>query len=213
LRSLERKQGSIINVLRREYDKITRMPETKLSAYQLLWRKKQVEANYTLKLPESDRTEMEAEKVYRNGWRVTPIKQATEKKNLRMKMIEVGNSFSRMNRSSSISIAEVPKQRNAFNFKQEMLAKAKILGNQYSKIFNKRDKFQRSFLAVDELDRYHRLLAQKQEAEKFYEINKKYGRKVGNSFVGEYSKLYEEILRLNKLLKFQFHLPCGEFEV
>ena len=210
LRSLEKKQDSIINILRWECEKIARKPELTISTQQKLWQRKRVEANYTLKLPKSNKINERVHEYCESSWRKKAAAKAMEKKKLRTRMIEAGNLFSMKNKSS-MTIVKIPKHKSAVELRQEMLAKAKNLGNQYSLILNRTDKIQRNYLSVDELDRFHRLLSRKSEAEKFFEINIKYGRKVSDSFVGKYSKLVDEIDRMGRNLKVGNRFSCGEF--
>lgn len=201
LREMEEKEESFISILRREGDKIALNPESKLCPHQKLSRRKQVEANYTLKLPKSEskrsKIELGEEKI-------------TEKKQLRIKMIAAGNSFSKKNKSL-LAPVELPKQKTSLESKQNLLTKAKELGNRYSKTLNRRDKFHRNHLKVADLNRLRGLLAKKLEAENFYEVNRKLGQKVSDAFVAKYSKVVEEIMRLETFDESKNRFSYGNF--
>lgn len=202
LRSLEKKHESIISVLKRECDKI----DSKVSPYQKFWKKKQVESNYTMKLPKTKKKELKLTETFKHGWRVKNASQVPEKTELRSKMIAAGNFFSLSNKTPT-STVKIQRNKSAVEVKQEMLIKAKQLGNRYSLIFNK--KSTRNSIAVDELERLQLLLGKKHEAEKFYENRKKNGKEVTEKFLGKYGKLVEEIQRLKGNLKMGNHV-CGE---
>lgn len=202
LRSLEKKQESIISILKRECEKLDGKSEVQVSPYQKFWKKKQVERNYTVKFPVTKKNEVEPKETYKHGWRVkSPAIQnpeRVEKSELRSKMIVVGNFFSMSNKTSKTTV-KMQRNKSALEVKQEMLIKAKQLGNQYSLLFNK--KFTKNSIGTAELDRFQRLLTKKREAEKFYERSRKSGNEISEKFMGRYGNLVKEIHRLKKILK------------
>lgn len=203
---VERRQKSIINILKRECEKIAVEADPKVQAYQKLWIRKRVAANYTLKLPKHDNKAENCK--HELGEEETT--ELDEKKQIREKMIAAGNSFSKMNKCA----VRGPRKPSAVEMKKKMLMKAKELGNRYSMILNRRENLQKNinYLVLDEFDRsrFNQLLARKREAEKFYKARKIRGHEVSDSFVSKYSRLVDEIKILEDILGQENQFCCGK---
>jgi uncharacterized protein (DUF2132 family) len=209
LHSLEKKHESIISLLRRECEKSNRKSEPQLTSFQRFWKKKQVESKYTVKLTENQKIKVEKTESFKHGWLQKNVNQNLQKTELRSRMIEAGNFFSMNNKTSSPSV-KMQRNKSAVEVRQDMLVRAKELGNQYSLIFNKKDKLPRNSTYVDDLGRFHQLIAKKKEAEKFYGKSKKNEKQLSDLFVAKYSKMITEINRLGKNLKMESRVSFGE---
>lgn len=207
LLSVERRQKSIINILKRECEKIALEQDRKVQAYQKLWIRKRVAANYTLKLPKHDNKAANCKHELGDGGTT----EVDERKQIREKMIAAGNSFSKMNKCA----VRGPRKPTAVEMKKEMLTKAKELGNRYSMILNRRVNLQKqNYLALDdEFDRLrlNKFLQRKRKAESFYKARKLCGHEVSDSFVSQFSRLVDEIKILEDIFGQENQFCCGKF--
>lgn len=221
LQLIEQKQASIIGTMKRECEKLSQMKNHASSPAQKLWWKKQIQNKYTFQLPESAKSlsrilkESTLKETFKNGWKnKTESKSSPQCKEIaqrRTKMILAGNSFSLNNlrRSETPQLNKKVCQTSSMaEIKQKMIIKSRQLGNHYTQVFMQSQKSPSRFITVDELDRYHRLISKKQEIEKNHRKLMRTGAEFPVSNSMKYSKLSEEIRRLEKILRVK-NRSCG----
>lgn len=219
LRSLEKKQASVISILRLECEKL----ETKtrqISPAQKSWRMRQLRTEYTFKLQRSSTaSSATSDETFKYGWRVrsaTKLPERTkEMSQRRSQMLQFGNFHSMNNKAASGKAAynglSTTKERSIASGKKEMMNKARELGNHYSKIFRKPQKSSTTF--VTELDRYHRLLAKKKDLERRHRLNCIRQELTSPPLAATYVKTLEDIRRLEEDLRLKNRVEDGEFVV
>lgn len=213
LRFLEVKQASVIKLLKRECEKLKEIPNHESSLSQKVLRKKEFLKKYTIeskvffanKVPKSSAES--TSKTFKNECKLNRTSNLSEKlkelERRRKEMISLGNSFSISNKTSSqpsIASKQHGKNKSTDELRREMLLKGRELGNRYSQTFKRSKSSSTSLITVDELDRYHRLKAERRELMKYYRKSLKSGDSITDKTRRAYLNLIDETTRLGKIL-------------
>lgn len=222
LRSLEKKQASIISILRLECEKLE-AKNRKISPTQKSWRMRQLRTEYTFKLPLAKRStttnSATSDETFKYGWRVSSATKLPERtkemSQRRSQMLQFGNFHSMNNKAASGKAAydgpSMTKERSIASDKKEMMNKARELGNHYSKIFRKPQKTLTTF--VSELDRYHRLFAKKKDLERRHRLNIIRQELTSPPLAAKYVKTLDDIRSLEEDLRLKNRVQDGGFVV
>jgi hypothetical protein len=221
LRLIEKKNDKVISKLQRECEKIDEKTKPEISTDQKFWRLKQVHNEYTFKrrepTPKNVDPKSKSVENFNHGWKSESqnserIKELNQRRN---KILLLGNFYSKNNSPKSGSTlmqnTKLSKVKNNFEMKQEMLVKAKQLGNQYSHAFTNRSIPKSTVITVAEVDRYHCLMARKREAEKYFRESLKSGEMLSEEFNEKYANVIDELCQLEKMSKLKMRMSVGEF--
>lgn len=142
LRTVEKRNDSIISILKRRKEKLEKRLKPKKSSTEKFFELKQRQSAYTFKLPDVKQQKcVQNYETFKHGWRVgselrlpARVKELSQR---RSKMIVIGNSHSLNNKTSSGSAPATCKESDKHKMspvemRQEMLMKSKQLGNRFS---------------------------------------------------------------------------------
>jgi hypothetical protein len=230
LEAVTQKQARLLSILR-QYANLNDTKPTKATNREKFSQLKKLHSLYTFKITANKSQQQQQQQQQRSsndevnekckhGWRqrseaVFPhhIREKSEKRN---KMIMLGNTYSMHNKLPSESqnqsingSATKPSKRSSFELKQEMLQRSRDLGNHFSSLYSRRHpNTPKSNVNVtdDDFERYERLMLKKNDAEKLYRSYVRYGRKPSDNFSLNYSRLIDEICRMEVTLNLDYRV-------
>lgn len=204
LRRLEKKQRLTINVLKRDCKKLDENKAKDLPGFKA-WKQKQVQRDYTFKLPKTSIIQPQPEReIFKHGWKVRSESEISEdakqKLQQRSQMLLAGNVYSMKNKSCGSSpILKNRQSKSVDEVRKEIIVKSKELGNRYSQCFMKARKSSSDL--SENIHRYHLLLWKKNKIEQQYQNYCNSRQKIPNSLPLQYSNLIDEIEEAEKTLK------------
>lgn len=198
LRTMERRNESIINVLKKECQKLGVIAKPEAHPVKQPWKLKKLRSDYTFKLPEKAARDPQPLETFKHGWKVKSemqipqrVKELTEK---RSKMILVGNAFSVNNKAPSettVTGRKVSKSKSLLDTKREITLKGKEMGNRYSQNFMSRHMTS----DANPVDRYHSLMTRKTNVDKNNQKCVRSGNKPSESFSKPLQTLIDDFSR------------------